>query len=215
MKKLAKKSKIEIQLKLEKFFKEQLWQHIIVIAFVSFCAWLFDKPIEAILFCISHLIMRPYFDKQYHCLHEIQALATYMCLTLTCTIAFFGIAYCLPLTLSLLSTIAVSCFICWVGYLAQDKIDYKIMCKELQTKLDNIVNELNEYKNIDLYKMSEDDLRQYGASQQLSEVQQDILCMRVLQHLKISEIVKYYKFGRSTIKYHIAEIKKKLKIDKI
>lgn len=39
--------------------------------------------------------------------------------------------------------------------------------------------------------------------------------MRVIEHLKISEICRYRNYGRSTIKYHIAQIKQKLDIETI
>lgn len=201
--------KINRQLKIEKFFKEQLWQHLIVVAFVFMCAWLFDKYVEAVLFCVSHLVIRMHFDKQYHC------GTTAMCLTLTLTIAFFGIASVLPLSASLLSTIPICFLISWVGYVVQDRVDVIAENKGIQKELDTLLVKIKEYEDIDLYKMTEQELRQYGASRQLSEVQQDILVMRVIEHLKISEICRYRNYGRTTIKYHIAEIKKKLNIEQI
>lgn len=112
-----KKSKIERLLALEKLFTEQLWQLLIVVAFVAFCAWVFDKWVEAIMFCVAHTIIRRHFEKQYHC------STTGLCLITTLTIAFFGISSILPITLSLLSTIPVCCFISLVGYIAQDRLD--------------------------------------------------------------------------------------------
>ena len=97
----------------------------------------------------------------------------------------------------------------------QDRIDHIAESKHLQNEIDNLVGKIKEYENINLYKMTETELRQYGASKLLSEVQQDILVMRVIEHLKISEICKYRNYGRTTIKYHIAEIKKKLNIGAI
>lgn len=69
------------------------------------------------MFFIAHLIIRRYFDKQYHC------GTTALCIITTLSIAFFGIASILPVTASLLSTIPICCFISWVGYVAQDRID--------------------------------------------------------------------------------------------
>ena len=80
MKNLQKR--INRRLKIEKFFVEQLWQLCLVTAFVCICAWIFDKWIVALLFCISHTIIRMSFEKQYHC------GATYLCMITTCTIAF-------------------------------------------------------------------------------------------------------------------------------
>ena len=133
----------------------------------------------------------------------------------TLSIAFFGIMSTFPLGLSLLSTIPICFVISWVGYIVQDRTDQIAENKHLQCEIDLLVDKIKEYENIDLYKMSETELRQYGASKLLSEIQQDILVMRVIEHLKISEICKYRNYGRTTIKYHIAEIKKKLNIGAI
>lgn len=78
-------NKSKIKLRLEKFIKEELWQHIIVVAFVFLFAYIFDKYIEAIIFYISHIVIRLYFDKQYHC------GTTALCLFTTLTIIFLGI----------------------------------------------------------------------------------------------------------------------------
>ena len=202
-------NRVKLQLKLEKFFKYELWQHIIVIAFVFLCGWLFDKIIQAVMFSVAHIVIRKYFDKQYHC------GTTAICMFTTLSIAFFGIMYTFPLGLSLLSTIPICFLISWVGYVVQDRIDQITENKALQNEIDNLVGKIKEYENINLYKMNETELRQYGASKLLSEIQQDILVMRVIEHLKISEICKYRNYGRTTIKYHIAEIKKKLNIGAI
>ena len=91
--------KTSVKLKIEKFLKEALWQILIVFAFIFLYAWIFDKYIEAVLFCISHTVIRMIFDKQYHC------GKTAICMITTLSIGFFGIAYTLPVSLSLLSTI--------------------------------------------------------------------------------------------------------------
>lgn len=122
------KKKILRKLKLKEFFKNQLWQHLLVISFVVACAWLFDKYIEAVMFCIGHLVIRRNFDKQYHC--ETTAL----CMFTTLTIAFFGIASALPITVSILSTIPVCFFISWLGYIVQDRMDLIVINRKLKAK---------------------------------------------------------------------------------
>ena len=64
MKKFLKKVfSVDTQLKIERFFTEILWQMLIVFAFIFICAWIFDKYIEAVLFCISHTVIRMIFEK--------------------------------------------------------------------------------------------------------------------------------------------------------
>lgn len=94
---------------------------------------------------------------------------------------------------------------------------YYIVCvhkydSSLQRELDSIISEMKKYNGVDVYNMAETDLRQYGASKGLSEVQIDILCFRIYNHLKISEICNYLHYGRTTIEYHLEQIKSKLGI---
>lgn len=111
------KQKILFKNKLKNFIVNQLWQHAIVLAVAGFYAWLFDKWWQAIMFAVSHSIIRPQFDKQYHC------GTTCQCLIVTLSILLFAIYFILPLELSLLSTLPITYLVCWVGYLAQCKVD--------------------------------------------------------------------------------------------
>ena len=116
------------RLKIEKFIKEQLWQLLLVITIVVLFACLLDKIIEAIVFCTAHLILRRDFNKQYH------SGFTAVCLSITIAVAFFGIIVCLPINVSLLSSIPLAFIICWVGDIAQDRLDCKSKIKELTIK---------------------------------------------------------------------------------
>ena len=187
---------IKRKLKIEKFFKEQLWQFTIVIAFVCFCAWIFNKPFEAFMFCVGHIVIRKHFDKQYHC------GTTAICIFTTLTIAFLGIASSLPIAISLLSTIPITCFICWVGYLVQYKIDLLKYNRELKKQLEDI----------DLYKMSEEELRNYAKLKHISEPLIDTLVLRVIHNYKWVEIEQERNFTKDGIRYHREQLNKKLNI---
>lgn len=201
--------KISNKLKLERFFKEQIWQLLLVVAVLFFFAWLFDKYIECIMFCTAHQTIRPSFGNQYH------RKETYLCIFLTLSIGWFGISTILPIAVSVLSSIPLAFIICLLGNIAQDRVDYKILNVKLQSELDQALARINQLENIDLYKMTEEELRQYGSCLGLSDIQQDILVHRVIDNLKISEICDTRGYGRTTIKYHIKEIKRKLNIEKI
>lgn len=134
---------IKIQLKLQKFFLQDLWQYIIIIAFVCLFAWLFNKYIEAIFFIVSHIVIRFYYSKEFH------FDSVTKCLCLTILIALLGIYFVLPLTISLLSAIPISLAVCEIGYIVQDK-------KDIQNELDTIIYSTN------IYKMTEQELRQFG-----------------------------------------------------
>lgn len=119
------------KLKIEKFFTEQLWQLLIVIAFLFMSAFIFDKYIESILFCISHHLIRCAFKKQFH------SGKTAVCLTFTIGIAWIGISNTLPLELSIVSSIPICFIISFLGFIAQDRLDLYIVNKELKQKLEN------------------------------------------------------------------------------
>lgn len=208
LKPLNKKSKnfIILKTKLKQFIKYQLLTYIIVIGTILLCSWIFNRWIQGFMFCIAHLCIRNAFDKQFH------FNKTAYCLSLTLAIIWFAIPITMPLATSLLSSIPIAFLICFFGFIVQDRVELKIRNDDLERELDSLISELKLYKHLDIFKMTEEELRQYGASNKLSETQLDILCLRVFKHLKISEICSYYNYGRTTIKYHLAQIKEKLGI---
>jgi hypothetical protein len=117
------------------------------------------------------------------------------------TIACFSISIIisLPIHITIIASVIIGIVISTFLFLLQYFLD--------------LLKALKEKGKEELYRMSEPELRQYGASKGLSELQQDILVSRVIEHLKISEICAYRNYGRTTIKYHIGEIKRKLDIE--
>lgn len=202
------KLKAKIKFKIREFMRI-LPFHILVMGSVFIIASIFNKYIEALLFLISFFSLRYKFDKTYHS----DSLVTCM----ICTISLFSlsIVVILPIYTSVFSSILFAFVDCYILWFIRDRKDAKIESVLLESKIEDCLRELKKYKNVDLYQMSEGELRSYGASRRLSETQQDILCMRVIEHLKISEICEYRNFGRTTIKYHISQIKEKLKVDYI
>lgn len=175
------KKKLSRKLRVEKFFKEQLWQFLIVTAFISLYAWLFDKWIVSIMFCISHIVIRLYFEKQYHC------GTTFICLFTTLTIAFFGIAYCLPLNVSLLSVIPICFCICFVGYIAQDRID--------------CIKVIKKYENKTIWEMNENELADYCFAKGIRGDKLEFVIMTVIYELSFSEISGRLYISVDTIKH--------------
>lgn len=193
MKKLLKKVfSVETQLKIEKFFVEELWQLCLVTAFIFICAWVFNKYAEAIMFCISHTIIRAIFKKQYHC------GKTAICLFLTFTIAFFGIMYTLPVEVSLLSAIPICWFISWVGFIAQDRIDCYVLLKELKTKT--------------IWEMDENELANYCYAKGIRGDMLEFVIMVLIDQMKYEEIGDKLGYSVDTLKDWAPKCKKKLGI---
>lgn len=189
MKLLKKQSKnLKRKIKIKEFIKKRLWQYIIVIVFICFCGWLFNKPFESISLIVSHLYLRPKFDKQFHCIHQKRYVATICCLTLTCFIIFFGIMFILPLKISLLSSIPIAFLICWVGFIVQDRI------------------ELYENNKKNIYLMSDEEFKTYCKSKGLTDEEFQIAVFMFIKQLKGEQL--YQKIGYS--KRQTIRIKQKL-----
>ena len=108
---------LKTKLEIEKFFKEDLWQHLIVVAFIFTISFIFNKYFEMIMFCVSHFVLRPLYNKEYH------ENKTNKCLFVTSAVITIGALNILPKSISLLSSLPVASFICWFGYIMQDRID--------------------------------------------------------------------------------------------
>lgn len=207
MQNASKNQKIKHQLMCVKiavrdFIVDELWVYLIVFGSIAIVSWIFDKWIEGIMLCVSHTVIRALFNKQFH----FNKVA--YCLMLTLAVIWVAIPTTFSIEISLLSSIPIAFLISFFGFLAQDRFDYMEECKKLQAELDKLIVP-------DVYKMSEDELRKYCIGRNLSEIQIDIVMMRIFDNLKISEICKYRHYGRTTIKYHITQIKNKLGLDKI
>ena len=126
---------------------------------------------------------------------------------------FFGVSFMLPLELSLLSAVPICYFISWVGFVKKTSDDLEVKCDELENKIAILIDRLKEYKNIDIYKMSEAELRQYAQSKGLSENICETLVLKVIQNYRWVDIEKERNFTKEGIRYHKERIIKALEID--
>lgn len=189
---------IRTKLKLEKFFKETIWQHILVVAFVCLCAWLFDKWILAPMVYFADIIIRMKFDKQYHCRHKIHKIAVALCMCLTCTVLFFTIALVLPLSVSLLSCIPIAYFSGWIGYIAQDRLDSLATIKKL--------------KNKTIWQMNENELVDYCYAKGIRGDMLEFVVMILIHQMKYEEIGAKLGYSVDTLKDWSPKCKEKLNI---
>ena len=192
------KKKILITNSIKNFIKEQLWQHIFMVAFVVFCGWLCDKLLISPFFYICHYVIRSRFDKQYHCKHAKRSVAIKLCLWLSCTISFFAICVILPLSVSLLSCIPVCYFIGWIGYIVQDRIDCYILIKKLQHKT--------------IWEMDEHELADYTFAKGIRGDMLEFVIMVVVYQMKYEEISKKLNYSVDTLKDWSPICKQKLGI---
>ena len=181
LKPLKKNSRtlIKIKYKLKDFIFHQLWQYSLVIASILFCAWVFDKWIPGICFCIAHVAIRAAFDKQFH------FNKTSYCLTLTLAIIWFAIPITLPLAVSLLSSIPIAFVVCYFGFITQDWIDRKYTILKLEQYINTLMEKIN-HKSI--YSMTAEELYEHCRSRGLSDADCKIAYFIVIERLKGYEL---------------------------
>lgn len=167
-------------------------------------AIILHKYVEAVAFYFCHWFIREQFPKQYH--HIVPA----MCRTITACVMFFGISFMLPLELSLISVIPICYFISWVVFVKKTSDDFEIKCEELENDIEQLIVDLKRYQQIDVYKMTEEELRTYAQSKGLSEVICDTLVLRIIKHYRWVDIETERNFTKEGIRYHKEQIIKKL-----
>lgn len=173
------KRKILLKLKLKDFIRYRLWQYLIVFSSIALCAWFFDRWIEGLMLCVAHTCIRHNFNKQFH------FNSTAYCLILTLSLIWFTIPITLPIGVSLLSSIPIAFIICFVGFIAQDRVDALFEIK----RLNKYVNELLEtITHKDIYAMSEKELYEHCRNCGLSEEDCRIAYFIVIERLKGREL---------------------------
>lgn len=103
----------------------------------------------------------------------------------------------LPISISIFSGVIYGIFAHFILYKIQDYIELKN----------------NVFKNsIDIYNMSEEELRNYAKSKGLSEMIIDTLILRVINNYKWVEIQKERNYTKEGIRYHKERICKMLDV---
>ena len=196
------RSRVGVKLRLERFIKEQLWVYLIVLSTIAFCAWIFNRWIEGAMIIISHHCIRNAFDKQFH------FNKTAYCLILTLSIIWFAIPISLPITASLLSSIPISFLICFVGFIAQDRVDLMMQVKDLDKYATKLVQSI-AFK--DIYAMNEDEFYEHCRSCGLDEEDCKIAYFIVIERLKGKELYDALPYAEATIKRKRLKIMAKIK----
>ena len=208
LKTLRNKSKklLILKIRIVDFLKKRLWQHLIVLSSILLCAWIFDRWIESIMFCVAHTCVRNAFDKQFH--FTSIPYATAYCLSLTLAIIWFAIPTTLPLAVSLLSSIPIAFVICFIGFVVQDRLDLKVEVKRLDTYATELVRTLTHK---DIYTMNEDELYEHCRNCGLDEEDCKIAYFVVIERLQGRELYDALPYSEATIKRKRIKIMNKIK----
>lgn len=147
----------QLRIQLKFLIINELWVYVLVITNAALCAWIFNCWIESVMFCVAHLVIRQTFKRQFH------FDSTAYCLSLTLAIIWFAMPITLPVEVSLLSSIPIAFIICYLGFIAQDRLLQIKTNKELNETLEKIL-----YK--DIFAMNQDELYEHCRNRGLSVI---------------------------------------------
>lgn len=189
--------KVESKIKL-KLFLFDLTFELIIDSIILLIAYFSNVIIETLLFYLSWRIFRFAVPKTFHFKANKNPFIN-ICGCAICSILCFVIAMKLMLSvsISIFSSVIIGIFVNYTLYKIQDYID-------LKKKMAN--------EAINIYKMTEDELRNYARSKHLSEIMIDTLILKVVNNYRWCEIMQERNYSKTAIKYHKKCIEKKLNI---
>lgn len=181
-----------------KIFITKLLFEIVVNSCILAIAYLSGKFFETLLFYIPWQIFRLCVPKIFHIRASSPIRSIFGCLFASIFSFMIAMRLMLPIQISIFSSVLVGVGINYCFYKIQDYIDLKAQA---------------EKKTIDIYRMTEEDLRTYARSKHLSEMMIDTLVLRVIHNYKWSEIMEERNYSKTAIRYHKDRINKILQVN--
>ena len=200
------KKKAEFVFKVREFIRI-LPYHILVMVSVFIVASIFSKYLEALCFLTAFFSLRYKFPTTYH------SDSIIVCMTLTISIFSLSIIICPPIYTYVFFCILFAYLDCFILWFIKDRKDQISQNQILDAQLYEVMCELKEYKKIDLFKMSEQELRQFAQSRGLSETMCDTLILKIIHNYRWVDIQKQLNFSKDGIRYHKEKIIEKLNIE--
>lgn len=200
------KKKAEFVFKVREFIRI-LPYHILVMGSVFIVATIFGKYLEALCFLTAFFSLRYKFPTTYH------SDSVIVCMTLTISIFSLSIVICPPIYTYVFFCILFAYLDCFILWFIKDHKDQKMHNKIIDLQLYEVMCELKEYKKIDLFKMTEQELRQFAQSRGLSETMCDTLVLKIIHNYRWVDIQKQLNFSKDGIRYHKEKIIEKLNIE--
>lgn len=177
---------------------------IIVNSVILVVAWFSNRLIETLLFYFIWRVFRYAVPKVFHIKVDNALMSVIGCGVYSILCYVIAIRFMLPLEISLFWNVILGAYINYILYLIAVYRDYKHKYNQLI---------IERAKNtIDIYKMNEEDLRNYCKSKNLSEMIIDTVVLRVIHNYKWVDIAKERNYTKDGIRYHKERIKKQLNI---
>lgn len=188
--------KVEIKIKIKSFIFDLLFELIVDLIILA-VAFLFDRILETIYFYFSWKFLRYVVPKIFHVKAKTPQLSVIGCAICSIWCFILAMAIMLPINISLFFGVFVGILINEILYFLADRRDL------LKEKYENTV---------DIYKLNEDELRNYAKSKGLSEMIIDTLVLKVIYNYKWIEIQKERDYTKEGIRYHKERIYKLLNV---
>lgn len=170
---------------------------LLVDSIIFVFAYFSDRLLEVIVFYLSWNIIYRFFPKVFHFKFKTPFQNVIGCAICSCMCYFIYLKLSLPISISIFSGVLYGVFAHFILYKIQDYIELKN----------------NVFKNsINIYNMSEEELRNYAKSKGLSEMIIDTLILRVINNYKWVEIQKERNYTKEGIRYHKERICKILDV---
>lgn len=175
-----------------------------IIGCIAVMAFVCNKWIEAFSLLVSFFALRYKFEKTYHC------SSTGMCTFVSIGIFWLAIPMELRIEQSMFFGVLAALSICYLCYFIQCYVDNLNLISEKDYQITAMCKELEKYQKIDLYKMSEEELRIYARSKGLSENIIDTLVLKILHGYRWIDIMNERNYSKTAIRYHKKQIIEKL-----
>lgn len=181
-----------------KMFIINLFFELLVNSAILIFAYFSNRIIEVIAFYLSWNVFCRVFPKTFHYRASTPFNNVIGCAIFSCMFFAISIRLMLPISVSIFSSVFYGMLFHYILYKLQDYID--------------LVNEKKK-NEINIYKMNEEELRNYAKSKHLSEMIIDTLVLRVIHNYKWIEIQNERNYSRTAIKYHKKRISEILGIN--
>ena len=188
--------KVETKIRLKLFIFDLTFE-LIVNSIILTMAYFSSKIVETLFFYLAWRVFRFAVPKIFHFKAKTPLMSILGCMVCSCIVFGIAIKFMLPISVSIFSSVLVGILMNTILYKIQDYFDLK----------KNIAKE-----TINIYKMTEDELRKYAISKHLSEMMIDTLILKVIHNYKWCEIMQERNYSRTAIKYHKKCIENKLYI---
>lgn len=180
-----------------KVFSIKLLFEVVVNLSILSIAYLCGRFVETLLFYLSWQVFRVTVPKIFHIQISTPIKNIVGCLFGSILSFMVAMKLMFPIQISIFSGVIVGVSMNFVFYKIQESIDLNI--------------ELSR-KTIDIYSMTEDELRNYAKSKGLSEMIIDTLVLRVVHNYRWVEIQRERNYTKDGVKYHKRRINKVLNI---